>query len=113
MGLINTFGCVRISRAKPRITVRINGLQDIVPTGEENTELFLSRVGDDIGEFASYLPLEEQGDYLTFQFDALLFAKPSGRYNGRLVVRGNSCTTIHLQFENSNCSVVSVTSEPG
>lgn len=110
MGIADSLGCVRVSRYRPRIKIRISGMCGVSPTGEEETLLYLARVGEAEGEFAAYAPIERSGEYLTFQFDELLFVKKSGRYTGRLVVDGNDCTTIRLQYENNNCGVVSVES---
>lgn len=114
MGIIDSFGCVRISRYKPRIRVRIGGTCGLAPTVEGEIELHIARVGDTTtGEFVTYTPLEQSGEWLTFQFDETLFVKTSGRYTGRLVVDGNDCSTICLQYENNNCHSVVVELDKG
>lgn len=110
MGIEEQFGCVRISRKRPKIRVQIGGTCGPIGQEDQETLLYLSRVGSSEGEFAAYPPIEVNGQYYTFQFDDLLFDRKGGRYKGRLVVNGEACTTISLQYEENNCHAVIIES---
>jgi hypothetical protein len=94
MGLI-TFGGVKVTRAKPTISVRIVNNEDSLVTAE----LLLKRVGTDIDSLA-YTPSKVSSDYVEFTFDELLFTENTGRYLASFYVNDVLRSTFNIQYTN-------------
>lgn len=93
----NKLGYRIVSKASPRLTVRVTNKKasSIVTTGDNR--LYVKRVGE--AEFAYYEPVEIQGLVFTFVFDDVLFDNGEGRYEGRLLYKGTELGTVQFQLE--------------
>lgn len=87
-----------VSEANPILTVYVKGMElaDVSSVGE--TALYIKRIGD-LAEYAKYYPFEERKNQLTFAFDDVLFDRPGGRYEGRLVYKGVEVQLITFIYE--------------
>ena len=91
---MRTLPCAKISRCAPRAVVNVNwGCEG--PDGE--IVMYVKRVGEP-DEFAYYPALEVAGGKVVFQFDELLFSKPVGRFQGRILVAGALMGTVQLEY---------------
>lgn len=91
---IVTLGGIKVSRQKPKISVRIvNNIDSLV-----NVDLLLMRVGETI-ESLAYTPSKVASDYVEFTFDELLFVEADGRYRARLMIDDKQRTVFYLQLE--------------
>ena len=87
---------VYVSKCAPRIIVQARwGCER--PPGE--IAMYVARVGDP-GPFAAYTPLEESGEFLTFELDDLMFMRRAGRFEGDVHVGGMYFFTVNIQYEN-------------
>ncbi len=95
---ITSLGSIRLSECAPRMSVKICGSCNI----GGDTAMYLRKAGDtQEQEFAKYPPSDIQGSSYIFQFDSLLFDKPSGHYIGRLIIDGSSYGECKLQVTSS------------
>lgn len=96
-----TLGGIKVSRSRPKITVRIvNNVEAMT-----SAELTIRRIGTPV-EILAYLPSSTSNDYLEFTFDELLFAEPYGRYHAVLYVADVIRTEFDIHYANEESIVV-------
>lgn len=95
---INSLGSIRLSECSPRMSVTICGGCN----SEGETAMYIRKAGDtQAQEFAKYPSVDTKGSSIIWQFDSLLFDKPSGFYTGRVIINGQSYGECKLQIVSS------------
>jgi len=83
-----------VSTTSPRLQVQVTPRSDIVLA---DVTLNIRRLGDP-SDYATYDVLQAINNVLIFQFDALLFDMPYGRYAGTLVFNGTPYASFEFNF---------------
>lgn len=97
-----------ITPTSPILTLHVKNmdLADVLSVGE--TALYIKRTGD-YAEYAKYYPFEERGNRLSFAFDNVLFARPTGRFEGRLVYKGVTLETTQFIYKANVVEIIGST----
>ena len=84
---------IKVSRASPKIRIRITNNDDDLSL----LSLRIARVGEGF-EFVKYTPSQYADEFAEFTFDELLFDRPLGRYQCRLILNGEDRLSFQIQY---------------
>ena len=90
---VTTIGGIKISRSKPKISIRIVGDTADISSGL----LYITRVGD-IAEEIVYPPISSNSGYVEFMFDGALFDRAYGKFQAVFRLGNEMKTSFYLQY---------------